>query len=180
MRGMRYQFVATVLSFALASGALAAESQPAVKPLRGDTPIPHTNPSNAFKYDRLGSGTRLASRKLARRHASRFQRLLGHGHSAIGRTADCRGSRSEVKDSAHGFERGRRPCRASSYSMRDRWLRRHKVSIGASVGAASCEREGFMQTESSGGINAPVWVREQWATRLHAAADRARDTRPDR
>jgi nitrate reductase (cytochrome), electron transfer subunit len=38
------------LAFALASSALAQEQQP--KPIRGPTPIPETNPSEAFKYDR--------------------------------------------------------------------------------------------------------------------------------
>ena len=40
-----------VAFLALAGGALAQEPSPP-KPIRGPTPIPETNPSEAFKYDR--------------------------------------------------------------------------------------------------------------------------------
>jgi cytochrome c-type protein NapB len=36
----------------LACGAIAQDRQPEVRPLRGATPIPDTNPSESFKYDR--------------------------------------------------------------------------------------------------------------------------------
>ncbi len=42
--------LAAALVLTLAGGALAQEQQP--KPIRGPTPIPETNPSESFKYDR--------------------------------------------------------------------------------------------------------------------------------
>jgi len=46
----RSTLVAAILAAALAGGAAAQDQQP--KLLRGATPIPETNPSEAFKYDR--------------------------------------------------------------------------------------------------------------------------------
>jgi cytochrome c-type protein NapB len=49
-RNRRCTFLAAVLALTLAASALAQEQQP--RPIRGATPIPETNPSEAFKYDR--------------------------------------------------------------------------------------------------------------------------------